>query len=300
MGQYKRFSAKSHSINAAISLGLRVNPELSIVKTDLYNPCGENSRLGVKLAELPAKNEWPQDLEGMHCHALCESNADDSALLIKTFEEKFKEYLPLLRWVNFGGGHLVTKKNYKTEVFVNAVKDFKSRNPHLHIIFEPGSAFAWETGYLLCTVLDLIERPGKTTMAVINVSFAAHTPDCLEMPYKPKIIGAVDPQAPEDGVCKVDSGGSFANWCEYSSPENCVYEYNLGGNSCLAGDQIGSWRFDHKLRTGEMLLLNDMIHYTMVKTTTFNGVKHPAICIIKNRELIYKHTFTYADYKSRL
>lgn len=301
LAQFRRFADKAKEINSAVSLGLRVNPELSIVETDLYNPCGESSRLGVRRSELPEPSAWPADLEGMHCHALCESSAADSAQLIQRFEEKFGDYLPRLRWVNFGGGHLVTRAGYDTETFVSAVRAFKARHPHLHVIFEPGSAFAWETGYLLCTVLDLIERPGQPATAIVNVSFTAHMPDCLEMPYKPQIVGAFDPEHPEKGVCRIADGETLSGWSRADSrPEDCRYEYRIGGNSCLAGDQIGTWRFDHALRPGEMLLFHDMIHYTMVKTTTFNGVKHPAVCIVKDGQLIYKHTFTYADYKGRL
>lgn len=301
LSQFRRFADKAKEINSTVSLGLRVNPELSIVETDLYNPCGENSRLGVRRSELPDPSVWPAALEGMHCHALCESSAAESALLIRRFEEKFGDYLPHLRWVNFGGGHLVTRAGYETDVLVGALRDFKARHPHLHVILEPGSAFAWETGYLLCTVLDLLEKPGQPATAIVNVSFTAHMPDCLEMPYKPQIVGAFDPEHPEKGVCRVAEGASLSGWCrEDIRPEECRYEYRIGGNSCLAGDQIGTWKFDHALRPGEMLLFNDMIHYTMVKTTTFNGVKHPAVCIVKNGQLIYKHTFTYADYKSRL
>lgn len=301
LSQFSRFADKAKEINSTISLGLRVNPELSLVETDLYNPCGENSRLGVRLADLPAVEAWPQHLEGMHCHALCECSAEESAQLIARFEEKFGPYLPRLRWVNFGGGHLITREGYQTDVLINALRQFKSRHPHLHVILEPGSAFAWETGYLLGTVLDLIERPGRTTTAIVNVSFTAHMPDCLEMPYKPQIVGAFDPEHPEKGVCRVAENATLSGWCrEDIREEDCVHEYRIGGNSCLAGDQIGTWKFDHALRPGEMILFNDMIHYTMVKTTTFNGVKHPAVCIVKNGQLIYKHTFTYADYKSRL
>ncbi len=301
LSQFSRFADKAKEINSTISLGLRVNPELSLVETDLYNPCGENSRLGVRRADLPDVEAWPAHLEGMHCHALCESSAEESAQLIARFEEKFGDYLPRLRWVNFGGGHLMTRDGYQTDVLIDALRGFKNRHPHLHVILEPGSAFAWETGYLLGTVLDLVERPGKITTAIVNVSFTTHMPDCLEMPYKPQIVGAFDPEHPEKGVCRVADGGTLSGWCrEDIHPQDCVHEYRIGGNSCLAGDQIGTWKFDHALRPGEMILFNDMIHYTMVKTTTFNGVKHPAVCIVKNGQIIYKHTFTYADYKSRL
>ncbi|MDE7149551.1 MAG: carboxynorspermidine decarboxylase, partial [Bacteroidales bacterium] len=154
LAQFHRFADKAREINSTVSLGLRVNPELSLVETDLYNPCGENSRLGVRRSELPDPSAWPAALDGMHCHALCESSAAESALLVRRFEEKFGDYLPHLRWVNFGGGHLVTRAGYETDVLVGALRDFKARHPHLHVILEPGSAFAWETGYLLCTVLD--------------------------------------------------------------------------------------------------------------------------------------------------
>lgn len=278
INQHKIFATKAKYVNHALSIGLRVNPELSQVSTDLYNPCAKGSRLGIILKDLPKVEELPMDIEGFHCHALCESSAKDTANLIEHFEQKFKDYLPKLKWVNFGGGHLMTRKDYDIDILIQALKEFKVRHPHLVVILEPGSAFAWETGYLICTVQDIVENAGIKT-AIVNTSFTAHMPDCLEMPYKPVIIGALDVK-----------------------DEECNDEdvYRIGGNSCLSGDSIGYWKFKNSLKCGDIIIFNDMIHYTMVKTSTFNGVKHPAICIIKNDKLIFKRTFTYADYKTRL
>ncbi|MEG1498014.1 MAG: carboxynorspermidine decarboxylase [Bacteroidales bacterium] len=280
MNQYQSFATRAKQVNENISFGLRVNLEFSEVETDLYNPCAPGSRLGILLEDLPPKEELSSDIEGFHCHALCESSAEDTLEMIKAFEDKFKDYLPNLKWVNFGGGHLMTRKGYSLDVLVQALKNFKKRWPHLQIILEPGSAFAWETGYLLCTIEDIVQN-GNIKTAIINASFTAHMPDCLEMPYKPQIIGALDASLPYQ-------------------PNEYSFRYRIGGNSCLSGDYMGDWLFDHELQIGERLLFNDMIHYTMVKTCTFNGVKHPSICIIKNGNILFRRNFNYSDYKSRL
>ncbi len=273
LSQCNRFIVKIKELNNFdVSIGLRVNPEYSEVTTELYNPTGKGSRLGILQEDMPV--QLPPQIEGLHCHTLCESSAEASVKLIAAFEEKFSQYLPDLKWVNFGGGHLVTRKGYNTEILVNALKDFKQRHPHLMVYLEPGSAFTWQIGYLLAKVEDIIENSGIKT-AILNISFSCHLPDCLEMPYMPEVRGAK--------IVERDSEG-----------ENI---YRLGGNSCLAGDFMGSWQFDHELRVGEEIIFEDMIHYTLVKTTTFNGISNPSIAITKNGIITYLRNFTFTDYK---
>ncbi len=255
-----------------ISAGLRINPEYSEISNGLYDPCSPGSRLGVTAGDL--KNGLPEGIEGLHFHVLFES---DSYALEKTLgiiEEKFGHLFNKIKWINMGGGHLMTRKDYNTEHLINILKRFREKTG-LHVILEPGSAFAWETGELVSTVEDIIENKGIRT-AILNVSFTAHMPDCLEMPYKPGILGASDPVEGKP-------------------------VYRMGGNSCLSGDFIGDWSFDNKLKPGDRIVFRDMIHYTMVKTTTFNGVQHPSIGIwtIDNKFRLLKK-FGYGDYKNRL
>jgi carboxynorspermidine decarboxylase len=234
-----------------ISLGIRVNPEFSEVETELYNPCAPGSRLGMLAEQLP--DRLPEEIEGLHFHTLCESKSFDLEKTLKAFENKFGHYLPQIRWVNMGGGHLMTHKDYDVPHLISLLKAFKSKYP-VEVVLEPGSAFAWETGYLHSTVIDVVENRGIKT-AILNVSFAAHMPDCLEMPYKPRIMGADH------------------------EPVAGKPTYRMGGNSCLSGDYMGYWSFDHELKPGDKIVFEDMIHYTMVKSNFFNGVGHPAIGI---------------------
>ncbi|MFW5752091.1 MAG: carboxynorspermidine decarboxylase, partial [bacterium] len=189
-------------------------------------------------------------------------------------EKKFGKFFQDIKWVNMGGGHLITGANYDTEHLISIIKNFKEKHG-LEIILEPGSAFAWKTGYLLSTVIDIVERNGIRT-AILDVSFTAHMPDCLEMPYKPKILGAYD-----------------------ETPGKPTYR--MGGNSCLSGDFMGNWSFDRELKRGDKIIFDDMIHYTMVKTTTFNGVQHPSIGIWNDQKgFMLVREFGYNDYKKRL
>jgi carboxynorspermidine decarboxylase len=270
--QYNKYSTilQKHSKN--ISAGLRINPEYSDVSHGLYNPCSPGSRLGIIADDL--KNGLPEGIEGLHFHVLFES---DSYLLEKTLqvvEKKFGHLFSSIKWINMGGGHLVTRKGYDTDHLIKILKEFREKYG-IHIILEPGSAFAWETGELISTVEDIIEN-NKIKTAIIDVSFTAHMPDCLEMPYKPAILGA-------------------------SEPIQGKPIYRMGGNSCLSGDFIGDWSFEKELMPGDKIIFLDMIHYTMVKTTTFNGVQHPAIGIWrKNGEFELLKKFEYSDYKNRL
>ncbi|MDR0763027.1 MAG: carboxynorspermidine decarboxylase [Bacteroidales bacterium] len=272
---HSKSTDSSHPCEVNLSIGLRVNPEYSEVETELYNPTGKGSRLGIKHEQLP--KILPSDIEGLHCHTLCESSAEASAKLIAAFENLYGKYLRTLKWVNFGGGHLMTRKNYDTETLIKALQEFKQRHPHLKIYLEPGSAFTWQTGTLKARIEDIVESDGIKT-AILNISFSCHLPDCLEMPYMPEVRGAKIVER------------------DFDAPN----VYRLGGNSCLAGDFIGSHQFDHKLQTGEEIIFEDMIHYTMVKTTMFNGLQHPSTVITKNGIPTYFRKFVYADYKPRL
>jgi carboxynorspermidine decarboxylase len=269
--QFERFYPQTQFNN--ISCGLRINPEFSDVETDLYNPCAPGSRLGI-VADLLG-DKLPEGVEGLHFHTLCESSSYDLEKTLNVVEEKFGKYFSQIRWLNMGGGHLMTREGYNTDHLISLLKSFNSKYPHLHLILEPGSAFAWKTGVLVSSVIDIVENKGIRT-AMLDVSFACHMPDCLEMPYKPSIIGATDaiPGKPT---------------------------YRMGGNSCLSGDFMGDWSFDKELKPGDRIVFDDMIHYTMVKTTMFNGVSHPSIGIwttANDFQLIRE--FGYEDYKTRM
>lgn len=271
LSQFQKFYP--YTLEKNISCGLRINPEYSDVETDLYNPCAPGSRLGV-VADLLG-DHLPEGVEGLHFHTLCESNSFDLEKTLAVIDEKFGKYFPQIKWLNMGGGHLMTHKDYDVEHLITLLKNFRAKYPHLHIILEPGSAFAWQTGFLLSTVLDVVENKGINT-AMLDVSFSCHMPDCLEMPYKPAIRGASD----------VISGKPA---------------YRMGGNSCLSGDFYGSWSFENELKVGDQVIFEDMIHYTMVKTTMFNGVTHPSIGILtKENEFKLIRRFGYEDYKNRI
>ncbi len=274
LSQFERFYSNTKNADHPVSVGLRINPEFSEVETELYNPCAPGSRLGVIAEQLP--DILPDGIEGLHFHTLCESASYDLEKTLNAIEEKFGNYLKQVKWLNMGGGHLMTRKKYDTDHLIQLLKNFKSKFPHLKIIMEPGSAFAWETGFLKATILDIVENKGIKT-AMLNVSFAAHMPDCLEMPYQPHI--------------------SNANM----GPVSGKAVYRMGGNSCLSGDYMGYWSFDDELQIGDEIIFEDMIHYTMVKTTFFNGVKHPSIGIIQsNRTFKLVREFGYEDYKNKL
>ncbi|HOO84405.1 MAG TPA: carboxynorspermidine decarboxylase [Prolixibacteraceae bacterium] len=271
--QFEHFQPFIKKVEKRISQGLRVNPEFSEVETELYNPCAPGSRLGVIALQLP--ETLPAEIEGLHFHTLCESKSFDLEKTLKAFEAKFGKYFDQIKWVNMGGGHLMTHKDYDVEHLINLLVDFKQRTG-LEVILEPGSAFAWQTGYLISTVLDIVENKGIKT-AMLDVSFAAHMPDCLEMPYKPKIIGS------------------------HFDPIDGKPTYRMGGNSCLSGDYVGFWSFDKELQIGDKIIFDDMIHYTMVKTTFFNGVKHPSIGKWnETKGFTLVREFDYNDYKNKL
>ena len=277
LSQYTRMREKAREANAQLSFGLRVNPEYSEISTLLYNPCAPGTRFGVSADKLPAI--LPSDIEGFHCHCHCESGADVFQRTLVHIEEKFAKWFPQLKWINFGGGHLMTRKDYDVELLVSILNDFHKRYPWLKVILEPGSAFAWQTGPLVAQVIDIVEDKGIKT-AILDVSFTCHMPDCLEMPYQPNVRGAESVEM------------------EKASEKNT---YRFGGNSCLSGDFMGSWRFDHELEIGEKLIFEDMIHYTTVKTNMFNGITHPSISMLKTDGKLQKmRVFGYLDYKNRM
>jgi carboxynorspermidine decarboxylase len=271
LSQYEQFHTRAKA--KGISCGLRINPEYSDVGTDLYNPCSPGSRLGVIASNIGT--QLPEGIEGLHFHSLCESNSFDLEKTLLAVEQKFGHLLDQVRWLNMGGGHLMTREGYNTDHLIMLLKSFRAKYPHLQLILEPGSAFVWRTGELVSTVLDIVENKGIKT-AMLDISFSCHMPDCLEMPYKPAISGATDPIPGKP-------------------------TYRMGGNSCLAGDFYGDWSFDEPLKTGDRIVFEDMIHYTMVKTTMFNGVTHPSIGIwTKDNEFRLIREFGYEDYKGRL
>ena len=269
LDQLERYGLRAKA--AGVSTGLRVNPLCSVVDTDIYNPSLPGSRFGVTADCLPDK--LPDYLDGFHFHALCESTSHDLAKVLQAFEEQFGRWLPSLRWVNMGGGHLMTREGYDTDHLVELLKAFRLRHPNLQVILEPGSAWTWRTGDLLTTVVDVVENAGIST-AIIDASFACHMPDTLEMPYKPAIT---------------------------ESREGAPFVYRLGGNSCLSGDFMGDWAFDAPLEPGTRLTLEDMNHYTTVKTNMFNGISHPdMVWVDADGECRLLRRFTYEDYKNRM
>jgi len=272
LNQYRKYSNHLQKHSKLISAGLRINPEFSEVSHGLYNPCSPGSRLGVTASDIG--EILPEGIEGFHFHVLFESDSYALEKVLEIVESKFGRYFSKIRWINMGGGHLITRKDYDVDHLIRILRTFRE-STGLHLILEPGSAFAWETGELVATVEDIVENQGVKT-AILDVSFTAHMPDCLEMPYKPKILGANDPIEGKP-------------------------TYRIGGNSCLSGDVMGDWSFDKELQPGDRIIFLDMIHYTMVKTTTFNGVHHPSIGIwtLDNKFRLIRE-FGYEDYKNRL
>jgi carboxynorspermidine decarboxylase len=276
--QYERFVSKAAG---KASVGVRVNPEYSEIETELYNPCAQGSRFGILAKDLP--EQLPDQIEGFHIHCHCESGSDVFVRTLKHIEEKFSPWFSQLKWINFGGGHLMTRQDYDVELLIETLQGFHTRYPHLKVILEPGSAFAWQTGSLVAKVVDIVENSGVKT-AIINASFTCHMPDCLEMPYKPTVRYAV---TLEDE--------------DLETARNKPHTYRIGGNSCLSGDFMGLWQFDHDLQIDEMLIFEDMIHYTTVKTNMFNGIGHPSIGMLHEDgtfELFRR--YVYEDYRDRM
>ena len=266
------------SANHKITVGLRINPERSEITTEIYNPCAPGTRFGIAAEKMP--ETLPPSVEGFHCHCHCENDSHALERTLLQIENKFGRWLPSLKWLNLGGGHLMTHKDYDTKHLVSVLKEFKTRHPELQIILEPGSAFAWQTGELVATVVDIVEDKGIKT-AVLNTSFTCHMPDCLEMPYHPAVLGAETLENCDDVT------------------DSCTYR--LGGNSCLSGDYMGYWKFKSPLKTGDDIVFLDMIHYTTVKTNMFNGINHPSILFRRtDGKVDVLRQYTYEDYRDRM
>ncbi|EGN76264.1 carboxynorspermidine decarboxylase [Idiomarina sp. A28L] len=254
-----------------VSMGLRINPEHQEANTELYDPSAPGSRLGVLAAHLEGVDLT--GIDGFHVHNLCECDSFALERTLAAVEKRFAKWLPQMKWLNLGGGHLMTREGYDTEHLIAQLKRLRETYD-LEIILEPGSAVAWQTGPLVSEVVDIVENQGK--IAILDISATGHMPDVLEMPYRPAITGA-------------------------DLPSVKAHTYKLGGNSCLAGDVIGEYSFEQELQIGDRVIFEDMMHYTMVKTTFFNGVEHPSIGILRSNgdfELVRK--FNYADFKARL
>lgn len=273
LSQFNQFYPESLKYRKKVSCGLRINPEYSDVDTEIYNPAMPGSRFGITSDKL---DTLPEGVEGLHFHTLCESDSYALERVLDVVEQKFGRFLPQVKWLNMGGGHLMTKEGYDIEHLINLLTKFKERYPNLQIILEPGSAFVWQTGSLYSSVVDIVENNDIKT-AILDVSFSCHMPDCLEMPYKPKIRGA------------------------YQEPNSDLPTYRMGGCSCLSGDYVGDWSFDQPLKIGDRIIFEDMIHYTTVKTTMFNGVSHPSIALwTSDGHLDMYREFDYEDYKTRM
>lgn len=271
LAQYHKFRERANQYG--LEMAIRINPQYSEVGTAMYNPCMPGSRLGVTREQFG--DTLPEGLSGLHFHALCEQNADSLVNVLKKVEEDFGPFLHQIQWMNMGGGHHITRADYDVELLIETIRAFREKY-NVHVILEPGEAVGWQTGYLVCTVQDIIEANGYKT-AMLDVSFSAHMPDCLEMPYKPFI------------------------WGSYEHHEPGLHSYRMGGPTCLSGDFYGDFYFDRELREGDRLIIDDMIHYTMVKTTTFNGVAHPHIGIWQEDDTFrLVRSFGYEDFKNRL
>ncbi|ACH39920.1 carboxynorspermidine/carboxyspermidine decarboxylase [Citrifermentans bemidjiense Bem] len=270
--QLERFRPLWEQYAGKVSVGLRVNPGHSEGHTPIYDPAAPKSRLGILRSEFDDKSL--QGVEGLHFHTLCEQLFEPLERTARVFEEQFGEFLPRMKWLNLGGGHHITREGYDVDALIKLVRYFREKYD-LEVYLEPGEAIAIGTGILVSEVLDVVHN--EVDIAVLDVSATCHMPDILEMPYRPEILGGYD-------------AGEKA------------HDYRLGGPSCLAGDVIGDWSFDHPLAVGEKLAFLDMSHYTMVKTTTFNGIQHPHICTFEPQtgELKVVRSFGYQDFKSRL
>lgn len=277
--QFRHFSPQA--IAAGVSCGLRINPEYSEIETALYNPCAPGSRFGVMAGDMP--DPLPAGIEGFHCHCHCESSSYALEHTLEHIEAKFGPWLDRLRWLNLGGGHLVTRADYDVEHLIGLLQNFRRRHPALRVILEPGSAFGWQTGPLVAQVVDIVTNHGIKT-AILNVSFTCHMPDCLEMPYHPAVRGAET--LADEAACGHETEATV---------------YRLGGNSCLSGDFMGYWRFPAPLREGDTVIFEDMNHYTTVKTNMFNGIHHPSIVLLRTdgtHELL--RAYRYEDYRDRM
>lgn len=292
LAQFHRFHPAIEQWNSdhpdcRVSAGIRVNPHCSVIETDIYNPCVPGSRFGESQEALSCG--LPEGIDGIHFHALCESDSHDLAKVLHALEQQYGHLLKQAKWLNMGGGHLMTREGYDIDFLISLMKDLHKKYPNLKIIMEPGSAFTWQTGDLVTEVLDVVEDAGIKT-AIIDASFACHMPDCLEMPYKPTIKEALP-----------DNDNSSTDTDNVDLKSQKRFTYRLGGNSCLSGDFVGDWDFSDPLKPGDRLTLCDMNHYTTVKTNMFNGIQHPSIWLKPvEGDPILLRSFTYDDYRTRM
>ena len=268
--QYDKFKSHIKNTDKDIEIGIRINPEYSEIDTDIYNPCFTNSRLGSVLSQFDGNKL--DGVDGLHFHAMCEQNSDTLSRILDVVEEKFGKYLHHMKWVNFGGGHHITRDDYDVDLLVESIISIRDKY-NVKVYLEPGEAIALNTGFLVSSVMDVLNN--GMNLAVIDASAACHMPDVLEMPYRPEIIDA-------------------------DKPDVLPYTYRLGGNTCLAGDVIGDYSFNQPLKAGDKLVFTDMAHYTMVKNNTFNGLNLPSIAIYDKGKITMVKEFGYEDYKRRL
>ncbi|WP_169941187.1 carboxynorspermidine decarboxylase [Campylobacter sp. RM15925] len=270
--QWKKF--KDKALKSGVECGLRVNPESSVAPTDMYNPCGRFSRLGITAKNFRA--DLLDGITGLHFHALCEESAESLETVLMAFEEKFGEFIPKMKWINFGGGHHITRKDYNIELLINLIKNFRAKYG-VEVYLEPGEAVGWQTGFLISSVLDIVEN--EKNIAILDTSAEAHMPDTILMPYRPAVR---------------------------NESKNGKFSYRFGGNTCLAGDIVGidagnaEYKFDEELKIGDRVIFEDQIHYTIVKNTTFNGIKLPDLLLLtKDGEIKTLREFGYEEYKRR-
>ncbi len=269
-----------------IKMGLRINPLYSEVTPAIYNPCSKVSRLGITPSEFEkgAKEHGLEGVSGLHFHTHCEQNADALCRTLEHVEKHFKPYLENMEWVNFGGGHHITRSDYDVNLLIQTIKDFKERYHNIEVILEPGEAIGWQCGFLIASVIDIVQNDQE--IAILDASFSAHMPDCLEMPYRPSILKiSIENDEELIEVEKGENQGAFS--------------YFLGGPTCLAGDFMGSFSFETPLKRGDKIVFQDMLHYTIVKNNSFNGVPLPSLAKLDQQGFKILKNFSYEDYKNR-
>ncbi len=269
-----------------IKMGLRINPLYSEVTPVIYNPCSKVSRLGIVPSEFEkgVKEHGLEGVSGLHFHTHCEQNADALCRTLEHVERHFKPYLENMEWVNFGGGHHITRSDYDVNLLIQTIKDFKERYHNMEVVLEPGEAIGWQCGFLIASVIDIVKNDQE--IAILDASFSAHMSDCLEMPYRPSIL-KVSVENDEELV-EVEKGENQG-----------AFSYFLGGPTCLAGDFMGSFSFETPLKRGDKIVFQDMLHYTIVKNNSFNGVPLPSLARLDQQGFKILKNFSYEDYKNR-
>ncbi len=269
-----------------IKMGLRINPLYSEVTPAIYNPCSKVSRLGITPSgfEKGVKEHGLEGVSGLHFHTHCEQNADALCRTLEHVERHFKPYLENMEWVNFGGGHHITRSDYDVNLLIQTIKDFKERYHNVEVILEPGEAIGWQCGFLIASVIDIVQNDQE--IAILDASFSAHMPDCLEMPYRPSIL-KISIENDEE-IIEMEKGENQG-----------AFSYFLGGPTCLAGDFMGSFSFEKPLKRGDKIVFQDMLHYTIVKNNSFNGVPLPSLAKLDQQGFKILKNFSYEDYKNR-